>query len=182
MNCPRCEKAMHPKKIESVEIEECGTCHGTWFERDELRKAKDQADPDLNWMDFELWKNKDRFRISAKPIKCPRCRIDMFTIQYDNTGIEIDHCSQCRGTWLENGEFQNIIDALTTEMETMTVSDYLRASLKEAADIIRNPGNLLSEWRDFLTVIRMLEYRVLTENPKLAETLTTLQRDNPIKL
>ena len=90
MNCPKCSDQMGIQKIEDVEIDICKKCSGIWFDQDELRKAKDKSDPDLNWMDFEIWKNEDKFNFSQMPIQCPKCSLDMVKIDYANTKVEID--------------------------------------------------------------------------------------------
>jgi Zn-finger nucleic acid-binding protein len=168
---------MQNRSIKSVNVDECSSCNGVWFDEDELRKAKDKTDSDLNWMDFELWKHGDRFRVSAKPVKCPKCSIDMAAIVYGETGVEIDHCVKCKGIWLDGGEFKKIIEALTDELETKSALEYVRASLDEALEIFTGPESFISEWRDFLTVMTMLEYRILTENPELSKKLVAYQEE-----
>ena len=115
MDCPRCDGSMDVKKIENVEIDECPKCKGIWFDPDELRNAKDQTDPDLNWMDFEIWKHEDRFKFGKNPIKCPKCNAEMAAIQYDKTAVEIDYCTQCQGAWLDEDEFEKIYRQLQGE-------------------------------------------------------------------
>ena len=171
MNCPRCSKPMHASRIGNVGIDECRTCRGVWFEQDELRRAKDQTDPDLNWMDFELWKHEDQFQITAKPLQCPKCGVGMAAVQYGETGIAIDYCSKCQGTWLEEGEFGKIIDALTKELLAKSVSDYFQETLEEAKEIVLGPERFFSEWKDFVTVLRFFQMRFFVENPKLQDTV-----------
>ena len=113
MTCPKCGVELRAGLIEEVEVDECPRCNGIWFDRDELRKAKNEVDPDLTWMDFELWKHQDRFKVATKETDCPRCGVGMVSVDYDDTKVEIDHCLLCEGVWLDGGEFQKIIDALT---------------------------------------------------------------------
>ena len=54
-------------------------------------------------------------------------------------------------------------------------SEYLRASLEEAKELVTGPESFLSEWKDFATVLRMLQYRLLGENPKLGQALAEFQ-------
>jgi Zn-finger nucleic acid-binding protein len=181
MKCPRCDKALKTRTIETVEIDECVGCNGIWFDQDELRKAKDETNPDLNWMDFELWKHQDRFHVAAKPIKCPKCKEEMVAIDYDKTKVEIDYCIECKGVWLDAGEFEKIIDALTEELSTKSASEYVKDTLEEAKNIITGSEPSISEWKDFLTVLRMLEYRILSENPRVAKALTDIQVTSPFR-
>lgn len=37
---------------------------------------------------------------------CPVCRVPMVAFEYE--GVEVDHCLQCRGTWLDAGELEQI--------------------------------------------------------------------------
>jgi Zn-finger nucleic acid-binding protein len=181
MKCPRCEAQLGSTEVEGIEIEECASCGGTWFEEEELRKAKDHADADLVWMDFEIWDHPERFDVSLKPVRCPRCNIDMAAVEYDTTEIEIDYCLRCQGIWLDPGEFEKIIAALEEELKGKDIPEYISASLNEAKEILAGPESVISEWRDLQTVLRMLSYRVLTENPRVAKALAAIQATNPFK-
>jgi Zn-finger nucleic acid-binding protein len=164
-----------------VKVDECAGCKGIWFDEDELRKTKDHIDSDLNWMDFELWKHDDRFHVATKPIKCPKCDVEMVGIDYGKTQVEVDYCPQCEGVWLDSGEFEKIIDALTEELETKDITGYLKATVEEAREIISGPEGFISEWKDFLNIARMLQYRVLTENPQIRKILSTIQKMSPFR-
>lgn len=40
-------------------------------------------------------------------MKCPKCNTCL--VVSERKGIEINHCPQCHGVWLERGEFNKII-------------------------------------------------------------------------
>lgn len=181
MKCPCCDVEMKSKMLEDVEINECDKCKGIWFEDDELRKAKDSADSDLNWMDFEIWKHKDKFNARARKLACPQCNQSLVTIDYADKGVEIDYCPKCKGTWLDKSEFKKVIEALTNELLTKSFSEYIKGSIEEAKEIITGPESFVSEWKDFATVFKMMQFRLFTENPKLLDTIMDIQRMNPIK-
>jgi Zn-finger nucleic acid-binding protein len=181
MKCPCCNIDLKSKIIKDVEIEECNKCKGIWFEDDELRKAKDSADSDLNWMDFEIWKHKDKTKARSRNLACPQCNQTLVAVDYAETNVEIDYCPKCKGTWLDKGEFEKIIDALTNELLTKSFSEYIKESLEEAKEIITGPESFVSEWKDFTTVFKMMQYRLFADNPKLLDTVTNIQRINPIK-
>ena len=181
MNCPKCARLLNRETIGNIEVDQCEQCFGVWFDKDELRKSKDIVDPDLNWMDFDLWKHKDRFSVSAKAGKCPHCNIDMVAIEYDKTGIQIDHCTQCQGVWLDAGEFEKIIESLADELLAKRPLEYLKATLTEAKEIITGKEGLISEWRDFCTTAWLMQLRVFAENPNLANAILTFQRNNPVQ-
>ena len=181
MNCPCCSIQLRKTTLEEIEIDQCEKCKGIWFEHDELRQAKDAADKDLNWMDFEIWKQKDLF--SAKPanLACPQCNKPLVTIDYADTKVAVDCCPACKGTWLDNGEFKKILDALNNELLSKTFSQYIRASIAEAKEIVTGPEGLISEWKDFTTVLRMMKFRLYAENPDLVDQALTIQRSIPIR-
>lgn len=181
MNCPKCEIELETAWIGAVEVDRCPDCLGIWFEEDELRQAKDEADPDLNWMDFELWTDTERFEVSPGPLRCPECSTSMVAAEYGDTGVEFDTCPICQGVWLQTGQFEAIVDALQDEVAEKTISEYVRASLKEAKEILTGPEGPISEWNDLLSVLRMLRYRLFAENAKLTELLVETQQDAPFR-
>lgn len=181
MKCPICKIELKKKMIKEIEIDECEKCKGMWFEDDELRKAKDAANGDLNWMDFEIWKHEDQFKTKSRNLPCPQCNKVLVAINYADTNVEIDYCPTCKGTWLDKGEFKKIIETLTNELLTKPFSEYIKDSIEEAKEIITGPESFLSEWKDFTTVLRMMQYRLFVENPKLSNTVNSIQQANPIK-
>ena len=46
MNCPKCDGKLESKQFKKVAIQECESCHGLWFDKDELKSAKDSTDED----------------------------------------------------------------------------------------------------------------------------------------
>ena len=112
MNCPSCTTELQRKQIKDVQVDQCPTCQGIWFERDELRQAKDAADSDLNWLDFEIWKHPDQFRAEPKNRPCPQCDRALVAVDYGATKVTLDYCPECRGTWLDQGEFKKIVDKI----------------------------------------------------------------------
>jgi Zn-finger nucleic acid-binding protein len=180
MDCPRCKVPMATKEIGDVKIDECPQCRGMWFDQGEFQAAKEQVDPDLNWLAFDIWKHKKQFQVSAHPLKCPNDGAPMVVVDYGDTGVAIDVCPTCRGIWLEQGEFAKIITALQQELETKDVSDYVKASLEEAGELVTDPENFASEWKDFTTVLRLLQYRLFAEKPRLLTELIEGQKGAPI--
>ena len=178
--CPKCEIDLKQKLIDSIEVDECEKCRGLWFDTDELRQAKDLADPDLNWMDFEVWKHEGDFKVKESSVKCPACKEGMKSIDYGDTSIEIDCCPTCKGIWLDAGEFTSIIEALEKELLSKSFSDYIKASIIEAKEVITGSESFSSEWKDFGTVLRMMQYRFFSSNPKLLSAVIAAQRTNPL--
>ena len=172
---------MQVVKKGSVEFDTCLSCGAIWFDEGELRKVKDEVDPNLNWMDFEIWRHHDKFHAHSVEKLCPNCGMNLAAIDYADTNVVIDFCPACYGVWLDKGEFESIINALHEEIETMTVSDYWIESLEEARDIFKGDEGFVSDWKDFLTVMRLMEYRILSDRPKIAKLIDDFQRTQPFR-
>ena len=181
MNCPRCSAQLKPLTLGDVPVHECPECHGVWFERGELTQAADRTAPDLAWMDFELWKDQELFNVAESALKCPADGQGLAAIHYGDTGVVVDHCVKCGGVWLDAGEFEHIIHALQDEAAAMPSSEYAKTALQEAAELVIGDKSFAAEWHDFKTVLRLMEYRLLVENPKLSQRLVEFARLSPFK-
>jgi Zn-finger nucleic acid-binding protein len=175
MNCPTCKIGLETKPAGPVEVDACPQCHGVWYEGEELRLAKDASDTDLKWLDFEIWKDWDSLELNLKRMACPGCSQNLVGVRYAETPVEIDCCPACKAIWLEEGEFVAIVDSLKAEVVSKPFSQYVKASLQEAAEIITGPESLSSEWKDFRTVLRLAQYRLLAENSRAAKMLVDFQ-------
>lgn len=163
MICPKCENELTKVKLENVEVDECKKCGGIWFDEDELLQAKDNKDDDLRWMDFEIWKNTDKFEFNEDSSFCPKCSKAMFEIKYENTDVTIDSCPECKGIWLDKGEFQHIIQSLTKELLNKNSGEYFKAVLDEAKEIFTGKEGFISEWKDFKAAARFMLLRIDAE-------------------
>ena len=79
MKCPDCQTQLHQFDYKGVRIDECPKCKGRWFDRGELKTAKDRTDDDLRWLDFDPFgAEADRYAVaSSKTLLCPNCSTRM---------------------------------------------------------------------------------------------------------
>ncbi len=180
-NCPKCGTELKEKVIGPVNVDECESCKGIWFEKGELHDAEEVVDQNLNWLDFEIWKHPEKFKSKETDLDCPSCGLSTVSIKYGHTGVEINYCQSCHGIWLEKGEFPKIIESFEDEIAQKTFSDYLDASLHEAKEIVTGHESLMTEWKDLSSILRLMQYRFFVEHPKLIETLTDWNTLNPFK-
>jgi uncharacterized protein len=174
--CPKCNGELETKTIGPVEVDECRQCKGVWFEKDELRQAKDFVDPDLHWMDFEVWKHADQFNTETSPLTCVACQQPMVGVNYGETAVRIHYCPSCQGIWLDEEEFGKIIDSLEKELLTKPFGQYVKESIREAREIFSGPESFSSEWKDFSTILRLMENRLFVEHPSLLSALRRIQK------
>ena len=63
-------------------------------------------------------------------MQCPRCTTELKVTQ--RQGVEVDHCPQCRGIWLDRGELDKLLEresapVLAEEERAQSRSDPTRA-------------------------------------------------------
>lgn len=174
--CPSCNTSLTAAKFGTVEVEECTKCRGTWFREDEFRLAKEEADGDLAWKDYDPGEHGDKFRASPRHLSCPDCGVELVELDYDTSDVAIDYCRSCSGIWLDADEFKRIIDVLENELDGRDAPHYLRESLKQAREVLSGSKSHLSELRDFRTVMTLLRYRFLAEHTGFTKFLMNFPR------
>lgn len=101
MRCPTCKKIeLQQKRIKGSEVavDYCSKCHGVWFDAGEMNQALDVANKGLAVPnDAKL-----------TGFRCPKCELPLHAFRYPQTFVEVDMCAQCRGLWLNPGEFKEI--------------------------------------------------------------------------
>jgi Zn-finger nucleic acid-binding protein len=176
MNCPICKKELSQAIFYGVEADFCPTCLGLWFEEDELRLAKDEKDKNLKWLDIDLWEDIKKFKIFPGIRLCPSCRFPLYEIYYGDSKIIVDVCNLCHGVWLDRGEFKKIIEYLRKRADYEVLNKFAKNLLLEGAEILIGPETLREEILDFLAILKILNYKFLTQQPKISEVILNLPR------
>lgn len=182
MKCPKCDHILKVIDFKGIQLDECENCNGKWFDSDELRKAKDRADDDLRWLDFELFEDKAyKYNTSSTMLFCPKCRSDMIALTYVDSKVIIDKCNKCMGVWLDGQEFEKIIKFLNKIVISLRASQYAKETVKEFSEILTGPENRISEIKDFLTVLWLFQLRLAVENPWTIELSNKINKYSPIR-
>jgi len=174
--CFSCNKDLDKANFYDIEIDYCPQCWGTWFEKDELRLAKDKKSDDLKWLDFDLWKDKRRFKISKSWKLCPDCRLPLYEINYGKSKIKVDVCNVCQGVWLDKGELKQIMEYLRQEVDEEVLNNYLKNLTSEALEIFIGPETIRSEIEDFVAVLGLFKYKLLAQHPKISQMILNLPK------
>jgi len=106
MNCPKCGTAeLKAITIDGVEVDQCATCSGLWFDRRELGDLLNRNTQRVGEiLGGEDEQGKDYYRG-----KCPRDGQDMLRVRSSrNRDVTLDACHVCQGIWLDGGEFERI--------------------------------------------------------------------------
>lgn len=174
MLCPLCKKKMDKTLFYGVEVDYCSRCLGLWFEKDELRLAKDEKDGDLAWLDINLWKDKTKFQINRGQKFCPQCRMPLYEVNYGSSEIKVDLCNLCYGIWLDRGEFKKIIEYLEGKASYEIFHKYVKNLAEEFWEIFTGPETLREEISDFLIISKLLTYKFASQNPAIVEIISKL--------
>ena len=138
--------------------------------------AKDNKDKDLNWLDVDLWKNENKFRISRGMRLCPSCRVPLYEVRYGDSNIVVDVCNLCHGIWLDRAEFKKIIDYLHKKADYEILNNYTKNLFQELGEIFIGPETLREEASDFLTVLKLLNYKFAAQHPLISKIILGLPK------
>jgi len=162
MICPICKNEKLKKAVFfGDEVEYCQKCLGVWLEEDELRKAKDDFDKSLNWLDVDLWQDKKNFKLTASPKICPKCEVPMYSVSYNGSVIDVDVCNLCFGVWLDRGEFKQITKYLKEKGTKEIIENYWKTLAKEGIELFTGPEDFKEEVSDFWSVLKLINYKLL---------------------
>jgi len=181
MVCPECQHTLQQVDFRGVKIDECPHCRGLWFDRDELRRAKDRTDEDLRWLDFDLFAGEAGDAATAKGPLCPRDSIKMGSIAYEASRVRVEKCSKCHGVWLSHGEFEKIVTHLENEVNSETAAEYRHEAGHQLAQVFTGPERPIGEVRDLFSVLRLLRKRWAVEHPGLSEAIDAISIGSPLK-
>ncbi len=109
MKCPKCKgDSLSEFKIEQVRVDRCSSCEGVWFDADELGHLLAEDAEQV----ASLRRGANREALDGKKGSCPRDRGELLRVYsaVDKT-VVIDACPDCRGIWLDGGEFAKLFAA-----------------------------------------------------------------------
>lgn len=176
MACPSCQEKLKKAIFYQTEIDYCPRCLGLWFEKDELRQAKDEKDKNLSWLDIDLWQKEEKFKITKGGKLCPICEVPLYEVNYGDSKIRVDLCNLCQGIWLDRGEFKKIIDYLREKKKEEILDHYFGNLVKEGLEIFIGPETFREELADFLTILKLLNYKLLVQYPILNKIISLLPK------
>lgn len=177
MQCPLCQTEKTKKAVfYGTEVDYCPKCLGLWFEENELRQAKDEKDKMLNWLDFDLWADKTKLKINQDKKTCPKCGVPLYRVEYGDSNIEVDICSQCRGIFLDRGEFKKIINYLKVKKQDEILHNYFSNLFEEGVEMFTGPEDFKEEVKDFLMVLKLLNYKFATQHPAISKFILSQLR------
>ena len=129
IKCPKCNIYMRREEVDvmgpNILIDFCVQCHSYWFDKGELNKYIN-----TRAIDRDLRK-KDGYLGWGKPA-CPRCNGKISLKFLEN--IEVDHCDDCGGIWLDHGELKLIQEKDLPSLKEKPVRDLFKDLIKRIRD------------------------------------------------
>ena len=110
VDCPRCQQPMERHAEDSVVVDRCGRCGGTWFDRGELEAnlARETAPPPAPRPDRRHGPGFTLDDAAVVYLSCPRCGQPMTRRNYGRvSGVMTDVCGY-HGVFLDAGELERI--------------------------------------------------------------------------
>jgi Zn-finger nucleic acid-binding protein len=180
MKCADCQTALKRSRFKGITIDTCPQCKGRWFDRDELKKAKDNTDEDLRWLNFDPFtKAADSLKVKSEQKQCPKCRTPMASLHYDKSDVIINRCDTCQGIWIHHGEFEKIIRYLERTVSQLSASEIAVDSVKHLIETITHPDDHPTGVKDFLVVFKLLNLKISVEHPQLTDAVNKIYKYLP---
>ena len=176
MECPNDGEQLEKVLFHLVEVDYCPKCLGMWFDKNELRRAKDARDQQLNWVDVDLWRDKSKFKVSLHDKHCPVCRVGLRQVGYDDSKVKVDFCKNCQGVWLDRGEFKQIINYLKSKSDYEILHHYMKNLVLELWEVFSGPEGFRSELLDLLMLTKLFNYKFVAQHPRLNELMEGLPK------
>ena len=128
-SCPKCNaKLWHLERHGNI-IESCSDCEGMWFDTGELTVL------------LGVYRRLQTDAARPSGAQCIRCDTELVELAFPETTIQVDACPDCRGLWLDRGEF----DQLKANVAHLIADD--GPSLSERADEILEGLDLAAQER-----------------------------------
>ncbi len=110
MNCPACDYRLTETRVGDMSLDIChGGCGGIWFDAFELQKVDDQCEAAGECL-VQIQHDPERHVEPSRKRACPRCEGVKLKRHFFSPKIkvEVDHCPNCAGYWLDAGELEKI--------------------------------------------------------------------------
>jgi len=109
MKCPKCKtETLSEFFVEDVTVDRCASCDGIWCDAQELNQLLAEDARQV----ASLGRGSGKEVADGKKGQCPRDGAELMRVYsaIERT-VVIDACPDCRGIWLDGGEFQKLFAA-----------------------------------------------------------------------
>ena len=129
MKCPACDFDFTEMEMGGVKLDTChGGCGGIWFDAFELQRVDDRNEVATEYL-LRIQRNPKKVVDFSRKRACPRCDGVKLKRHFFSAlkKVEVDHCPNCGGYWLDAGELEKIraekaLEAKVAEASVGTLS------------------------------------------------------------
>jgi Zn-finger nucleic acid-binding protein len=109
MECPKCgTETLSVFSVRGVALERCSSCNGIWFDARELSQLLEEDARHV----ASLRRGNVSEQLEGKRGSCPRDGSELLRVYSSiNRTVILDACADCRGIWLDGGEFEKLFAA-----------------------------------------------------------------------
>jgi Zn-finger nucleic acid-binding protein len=106
MECPKCRTpTLEQFSVQEVAVERCSSCSGIWFDAQELSQLLEEDARHV----ASLRRGSVVEQLEGKKGLCPRDGSDLLRVYSSiDRSVILDACAECRGIWLDGGEFDKL--------------------------------------------------------------------------
>jgi len=178
--CPTCKKNLDTYTAYGIKFDACPVCKGLWLTLQELHGLKDKAEKGswetLRWLNDEV-DAIEKANAMPSTRACPKCKsVELVSTNFGNSKILVDWCPTCHGLWLDQGEFQDIVDFLKSELINMPAKEAEQKAFQDIKEVLHGRGHKVSELLDARAAIWAFIDLSIFEHPALAERMIGLQQ------
>jgi Zn-finger nucleic acid-binding protein len=116
VSCPQCISAATLINCGSLELDICGRCHGTWFDRSELDAFVQAVDDPSGGADF---REAIRLAVSGRSstaertyLECPLCKQTLLRRVHARVTGAIAHTCTVHGSWVQGPDLLKVLAAV----------------------------------------------------------------------
>ena len=128
LTCLKCTSVLDKARIEDIEVDVCPACGGLWLDHGEAERISRKMHSEVDRLRRLLSVQVRPPSVPSEVQKaCPACTSAVNEVMMG--AIHIDYCSRCKGVFLDRGELDAAIAAVTETK--MTVPQIIAAAAAE---------------------------------------------------
>jgi Zn-finger nucleic acid-binding protein len=128
LSCLKCTSILDKAMIEEVEVDHCPACGGLWLDHGEIERISRKMATEVDRLRKLLVAQPGPPAVPSEiTTSCPRCTGAMKEVTLGS--IRIDFCAACKGFFLDRGEIDGAIAAVSGQR--MTVAQIVAAAASE---------------------------------------------------
>ncbi len=168
LKCPACASPLKSIQFLNQAVEKCLDCGGMWFDADQIQRAQGLKDSSINWPESGIPEDSKKLTVEeGRKMVCPKDGTNLVSVRYGSSEVVVDICPECRGLWLDYGEFSKIAGEFESVVVEKLSLDYLKDFAHELGELFTGHKNFKEELKDVSKTWHLLLNRIAIDHPLL---------------